>query len=51
MTMNYKTPIPSQVQEYIDIVEQEKVRTCEEQKLLVALVKRAFETEDLLVRT
>ena len=48
MTMNYKTPIPSQVQEYIDIVEQEKVRTCEEQKLLVALVKRAFETEELI---
>lgn len=48
MMMNYKTPIPSQVQEYIDIVEQEKVRTCEEQKLLVALVKRAFETEELI---
>ena len=48
MTMNYKTPIPSQIQEYIDIVEQEKVRTCEEQKLLVALVKRAFETEELI---
>ena len=48
MTMNYKTPIPSQVQEYIDIVEQEKVRTCEEQKLLVALVKKTFETEELI---
>lgn len=48
MTMNYKTPIPSQVQEYIDIVEQKKVRTCEEQKLLVALVKKAFETEELI---
>ena len=48
MTMNYKTPIPPQVQEYIDIVEQEKVRTCEEQKLLVALVKKAFETEELI---
>ena len=48
MTMNYKTPIPSQIQEYIDIVEQEKVRTCEEQKLLVALVKKAFETEELI---
>lgn len=46
--MNYKTPIPSQVQEYIDIVEQEKVRTCEEQKLLVAMVKKAFETEELI---
>ena len=48
MTMNYKTPIPSQIQEYIDIVEQEKVRTCEEQKLLVALVKKAFATEELI---
>lgn len=48
MTMNYKTPIPSQVQEYIDIVEQGKVRTCEEQKLLVALVKKTFETEELI---
>lgn len=46
--MNYKTPIPSQVQEYIDIVEQEKVRTCEEQKLLVAMVKKTFETEELI---
>ena len=46
--MNYKTPIPSQIQEYIDIVEQEKVRTCEEQKLLVAMVKKTFETEDLI---
>lgn len=48
MTMNYKTPIPSQIQEYIDIVEQEKVRTCKEQKLLVALVKKTFETEELI---
>ena len=48
MTMNYKTPIPSQIQEYIDIVEQGKVRTCEEQKLLVAMVKRTFETEELI---
>lgn len=46
--MSYKTPIPSQVQEYIDIVEQEKVRTCEEQKLLVAMVKKTFETEELI---
>ena len=48
MTMNYKTPIPSQIQEYIDIVEQEKVRTCKEQKLLVAMVKKTFETEELI---
>lgn len=31
--------------EYIDIVEKEKVRTCEWQKLLVKMVKRVFETE------
>ena len=49
MTMtNYKTPIPESVQAYIDIVESGKVRTCEEQKQLVALVKRTFETEELI---
>ena len=48
MTMkNYKTPIPEVLQEYIDIVEQEKVRVCKEQKQLIALVKNAFATEDL----
>lgn len=41
------TSIPKEIQAYIDIVEQEKVRTCIEQKLLVALVKKAFETETL----
>lgn len=45
----YKTPIPKEIQDYIDIVEQEKFRTCTEQKLLVALVKNAFETETLKV--
>ena len=44
----YKTPIPKQIQAYIDIVEQEKVKTCKEQKQLVALVKRTFETEELI---
>lgn len=43
------TQIPIQLQEYIDIVEQEKVRTCNEQKLLVAMVKRVFETETLKI--
>jgi phage terminase large subunit-like protein len=37
------------LKEYIDIVEQEKVRTCKEQKLLVALVKKALQEEDLKV--
>lgn len=41
------TPIPKEIQEYIDIVEQGKTRTCQEQKLLVALVKKTFETETL----
>ncbi len=41
------TPIPKEIQAYIDIVEQGKVKTCEEQKQLVALVKRVFENEDL----
>lgn len=41
------TPIPSQIQEYIDIVESGKVRTCEEQKQLVEYVKKVFATEKL----
>lgn len=41
------TAIPKEVQEYIDLVEQEKIRTCDEQKMLVAMVKEAFRTEDL----
>lgn len=49
MTMtNYKTPIPKSVQAYIDIVESGEVRTCKEQKQLVALVRRTFETEELI---
>lgn len=41
------TPIPSQIQEYIDIVESGKVRTCEEQKQLIEYVKKVFATEKL----
>ena len=41
------TPIPYEIQEYIDIVKQEKIKTCKEQKLLVAMVESAFEKEDL----
>lgn len=44
-----RTPIPNEIQEYIDIVEQEKVKTCSEQKLLVAMVRRVFETEVLKI--
>ncbi len=43
------TQIPNEIQEYIDIVEQGKFRTCNEQKLLVAMVKRVFETETLRI--
>ena len=43
------TQIPKEIQEYIDIVEQEKFHTCKEQKLLVAMVKRVFETETLKI--
>ncbi len=37
------------LQEYIDIVEQGKVRVCEEQKQLVEMVKRVLETEPLKI--
>lgn len=43
------TPIPKEVQEYIDIVERGEIRACDEQKKLVALVKRVFQTETLRV--
>lgn len=49
MTTNYKTPIPEQVKEYIDIVEQGKIKTNNERKLLVALVKKVFAEEKLLI--
>ena len=41
------TTIPKQVQDYIDIVESGKVRTCEEQKQFVAYIKKVFATENL----
>lgn len=37
------------IAEYIDLVENEKIRTCEEQKLLIQLVKKALCTEDLRI--
>lgn len=43
--MNYN----EYLQEYIDIVEQGKIRTCKEQKLLVAMVKKALDQEELFV--
>ncbi|OUQ18614.1 terminase [Flavonifractor sp. An135] len=43
--------IPAEVLEYIQLVEADTPRACEEQHALVALVRRAFETEDLRVET
>lgn len=42
------TKIPKLVQEYIDIVENGVFRTCKEQKLLVDLVNKAFNEEELV---
>lgn len=44
---NYK--FPSEIQEWIDIVEKETYRTCVEQKLLVKHIKKCFETEDIYI--
>lgn len=43
--------IPPEVLEYIQLVESGSPRACPEQHALVALVRRAFETEDLRVET
>lgn len=43
------TAIPAEVQGYIDIVEGGEVETCKEQKQLIALVKKVFATETLLI--
>lgn len=43
--------IPAEVLEYIQLVEADTPRACPEQHALVALVRRAFETEDLKVKT
>lgn len=43
--------IPAEVLEYIELVESGQPRACPEQHALVALVRRAFETEDLRVET
>lgn len=43
--------IPPEVLEYIQLVESGSPRACPEQHALVALVRRAFETEDLQVET
>ena len=44
---NYK--LPPEVQEWIDIVEKETYKCCEEQHLLVEHVQRCFQTEDIYI--
>jgi len=43
--------IPSEVLEYLELVEQGPYRVCEEQRALAALVRRCFETEAIHVDT
>lgn len=43
--------IPPEVLEYIQLVESDNPKACPEQHALAALVRRAFETEDLRVET
>lgn len=45
MTMSSK--IPQSLQLYIDIIEHDEINSCNEQKLLIGLVKTAFANEDL----
>ena len=47
--MNYKTPIPSRVQEYIDIIENGECRSNVERQRLVEHIKEVFKTEELRV--
>ena len=37
------------IAEYINLVEQNKIKTCEEQKLLVKMIKHIFSIEDLII--
>lgn len=39
--------IPVHIQEYIDLIESGKIRSCKEQRQLIQLVKNAFASEDL----
>ena len=43
--------LPAEIQNYIDSVEQETIKSCKEQKLLVAHVQACFETELIYVDT
>lgn len=46
---SYKTPIIEQLQTYINLIESGEIKSCEEQKLLIKLVKKTFETETLII--
>lgn len=43
--------IPPEIEEYLEQVENGKWRVCEEQKAMAALVRRAFEQDDIFVDT
>lgn len=47
MTKNCK--LPPEVTEWMDIVENDTYQCCEEQHLLVKMVRRAFATEDIYI--
>ena len=44
-TMSYK--FPPEVQDYMDIVEKEAYKSCEEQKLLIEHIKKCFNDEKI----
>ena len=43
--------LPPEIQGYIDLVEQGGINTCQEQKMLVAHVRRVLESEDLVIES
>ena len=45
MTMNYN----KHIQEYLDIVDNDIIPVCKEQKLLSKFIKNIFETENLII--
>lgn len=45
----YSKKFPKEIQGWIDIVEKNIYQCCEDQHLLVAYVKKCFETEDIFV--
>lgn len=47
--MTKSCKLPEEVQEWIDIVEQEKYKCCEEQHLLVEHVQQCFRTENIYI--